>query len=195
MVMLSLLAMVTAALAAAVSLNKKCLKSKGSLNVAAPLVRLMQAVSTLMHLASASGDALTLSLAIMVMLSLVVRRLRSSSILGGSYWRLRVVTDSCMTKTCLRNKKLGQRLMGETKWEKGVETASCDFLWFSAFACGFLQLVFCSSKPLTLQIKDQICKNLRKSSTSCRFSLFSLSHLALPKTNNLMVGESPFKLE
>ena len=52
--------------------------------------------------------------------------------------------------------------MGETKWEKGVEIASCDFLRFPA--------VF-GSKPLPLRIKDQICKNLRKSSTSCRFSL------------------------
>ena len=47
-----------------------------------------------------------------------------------------------------------------------------DFLRFPAVSCG--------SKPLTLQIKDQICQSLRKSSTSCRFSLFSLSHLALP---------------
>ena len=53
--------------------------------------------------------------------------------------------------------------MGETKWEKGVETASCDFLQFPAVSCG--------SKPLTLQIKDQICKYLRESSANCRFSL------------------------
>ena len=63
--------------------------------------------------------------------------------------------------------------MGETKWEKGVETASCDILRFPAVSWGFLQFsaVFRSSKPLTLQIKDQICKNLQQSSTSCRFSL------------------------
>ena len=69
--------------------------------------------------------------------------------------------------------KVGQRLMGETKWEKGVETASCDFLR----SCGFLRFsaVFCGSKLLTLQIKDQICKkiceNLRQTAVSPFWSL------------------------
>ena len=35
------------------------------------------------------------------------------------------------------NAYFGQRFMGETKWEKGVETASCDF---SAVFCSFLRL-------------------------------------------------------
>ena len=30
--------------------------------------------------------------------------------------------------------------MGDTKWEKGVETASCDFLRFPAVFCSFLRL-------------------------------------------------------
>ena len=56
---------------------------------------------------------------------------------------------------------VGQRFMGETKWEKGFETASCDFLRFP--------VVFCGSKPLTLQIKDQsakICENLLQAAVS-----------------------------
>ena len=47
---------------------------------------------------------------------------------------------------------IGQRLlMGETEWEKGVETASCDF-------CGFLQFpaLFCSFLRLqTTYLADQ----------------------------------------
>ena len=70
---------------------------------------------------------------------------------------------------------LGQRLMGETKWEKRVETVSCDFLRFPA--------VFCGSKPLTLQIKDQICKKSAKIFDKLPFLPFSLSHLALPKVH------------
>ena len=62
--------------------------------------------------------------------------------------------------------------MGETKWEKGVEIASCDFLRFPAVSYG--------SKPPALQIKEP--KNLQKSAKifdKVPFLPFSLSHLAL----------------
>ena len=63
---------------------------------------------------------------------------------------------------------VGQRLMGETKWEKGVETASSDFLRFSA-APNHLP---CRSRTKSAKI----CENLRQAAVSP----FSLSHLVLP---------------
>ena len=62
----------------------------------------------------------------------------------------------------------GQRLMGETKWEKGVETASCDFLRFLAVSCGFLQF---SAAPNHLPGRSRtksskICENLRQAAVS-----------------------------
>ena len=61
--------------------------------------------------------------------------------------------------------------MGETKWEKGVETASCDF---PAVSCGFLRLQ-------TTYLADH-GPNLQKSARifdKLPFLPFSLSHLAL----------------
>ena len=82
-------------------------------------------------------------------------------------------TNHCQISPDFDNLRLGQRLMGETQWEKGVETASCVFLRFPA--------VFCGSKPLTLQLKDQICKNLRKAKVFDKlpFLPFSLSQIAV----------------
>ena len=62
----------------------------------------------------------------------------------------------------------GQRLVGETKWEKGVETASCDFLRFPAISCGFLQF---SATPNHLPCKSRtksakLCENLRQAAVS-----------------------------
>ena len=73
--------------------------------------------------------------------------------------------NSCNTK--------GQRLMGETKWEKGVETASCDFLRFPALFCDFLRLQ-------TTYLADQ-GPNLQKSAKifdKLPFLPFSLSHFS-----------------
>ena len=70
----------------------------------------------------------------------------------------------------------GQRLLGETKWEKGVETAPCDSLRFPAVSCGFLRLQ-------TTYLADQR-PNLQKSAKifdKLPFLLFTLSHLALPE--------------
>ena len=71
---------------------------------------------------------------------------------------------------------LGQRLMGEIKWEKGVETAiSCGFLRFPAVSCSFLRLQ-------TTYLGDQGPK-LQKSAKifdKLPFLPFSLAHLALP---------------
>ena len=71
---------------------------------------------------------------------------------------------------------VGQRLMGETKWDKGVETASCDFLRFPAVSCSFLRLQ-------TTYFADQ-GPNLQKSAKvfdKLPFLPFSLSLLALPE--------------
>ena len=46
---------------------------------------------------------------------------------------------------------LGQRLMGETKWEKGIEIASCDFLRFPAVSCSFAQIAALQSVTLRPQ--------------------------------------------
>ena len=76
---------------------------------------------------------------------------------------------------------IGQRLMGEIechgrKGSKLLPAISCGFL---RFFCSFLRLQ-------TTYLADQgpnLPKNLRKSSTSCRFLPFSLSHLALPNNS------------
>ena len=60
---------------------------------------------------------------------------------------------------------IGQRLMGETKWEKEVETASCDFLRFSAVFCSFLRLqttYTCRSRTKSAEI----CESLRQAAVS-----------------------------
>ena len=69
---------------------------------------------------------------------------------------------SCVTP------KVEQRLMGETKWEKGAETACCDFLRFPAVSCGFLQF---SAAPNHLPCRSRtksakICENLRQAAVS-----------------------------
>ena len=51
-----------------------------------------------------------------------------------------------------------------------VETAIFCDLWFPAVFCSFLQF----SKPLTLQIKDQICKKSAKVFDMLPFLPFSL---------------------
>ena len=73
---------------------------------------------------------------------------------------------------------LGQRLMGETKWEKGVEllpaAVSCGFLRFPAVFCSFLRLQ-------TTYFADQRSKTKSaKIFDKLLFLPFSLSHLALP---------------
>ena len=71
---------------------------------------------------------------------------------------------------------VGQRSVGETKWEKGEESASCDFLQFPAVFCSFLRLQ-------TTYLADQE-PNLQKSAKifdKLLFLPFSRSHLALPK--------------
>ena len=65
-----------------------------------------------------------------------------------------------------------QCLMGESKWEKGVETASSDFLRFPAVSCGFLRLqtTYLANQGPNLQKSAKIFDKLP-------FLPFSLSHL------------------
>ena len=63
---------------------------------------------------------------------------------------------------------IGQHLTAGTKWEKGVETASCDFLQFPAVFCCFLQFFAATSHiPCRSRTKSaKICENLRQAAVS-----------------------------
>ena len=108
----------------------------------------------------------------------VLRRflVHSAQIVAQIFRRFFVAVFWCCKKTGVpESRKTGQRLMGETKWEKGVETASCDFLRFPAVSCSFLRLQ-------TTYLADQ-GPNLQKSAKifdKLLFLPFSLSHLELP---------------
>ena len=72
--------------------------------------------------------------------------------------------------------------MGETKWEKGVETASCDFLRFRAVCCGVLQF---SAVPNHFADQGPNLEKSLKIFDKLRFFPFSLSHLALPNLRSM----------
>ena len=85
---------------------------------------------------------------------------------GGGFWAIppqltlqtffRVI-DTRNVITYFR-KLIGQRLKGETTCEKGVETASCDFLRFPAPP----NRLTCRSRPKSAKI----CENLRQAAVS-----------------------------
>ena len=91
---------------------------------------------------------------------------------------------------------VGQRLMGETKWEKGVETASCYFLRFPAVSCGFLQF---SAAPNHLPCRSRtrsakICENLRQAAVSPFQSLpFSVAQVCFLNHSEHLVGRPSYE--